>query len=155
MAYKNPYPTVDAIIYSIELKKILFIKRKNPPFEGQFALPGGFVDYGESVEHACVREVKEETSLDITKIYLFGVYSDPERDPRFHTMSTVFLAPVKGFEKAKAADDAADLEIIDFEKAISLKLAFDHSKIIKDFFSFLDNPGLFLKDRMPYHVDIP
>ena len=84
--FKNPIPTVDIII-ELEGKGIILIKRKNPPYG--WAIPGGFVDYGESLENAAMREAKEETSLDIELIKQFHTYSDPKRDKRFHTISTV------------------------------------------------------------------
>ncbi|MFA6221553.1 MAG: NUDIX hydrolase [Desulfomonilaceae bacterium] len=128
LVYRNPLPTVDIII-RIQGGFIL-IKRKNPPFG--WALPGGFVDYGESVENAAVREAKEETSLDITDLKLLGVYSAPERDPRRHTISTVFTA--RGHGAPEAGDDAIQIQV--FNKDILPKeLAFDHLKILQDFFS--------------------
>jgi len=149
MIYKNPAPTVDAIIYSKHDDKLLLIKRKNQPFKGYWALPGGFVDYGESVENACIRESLEETSMKISHIYLFGVYSDPDRDPRGHSMSTVFLAPIEDFKGAKAADDAEDLKIFRFDELSALKIAFDHSKIISDFLKFLKDPESYIRKRLP------
>src|SRR3989304_1636029 len=86
---KNPFPTVDIII-EIEGKGIVLIRRKNPPYG--WAIPGGFVDYGESIENAAVREALEETSLKVELLRQFHVYSSPDRDPRFHTISTVFTA---------------------------------------------------------------
>ena len=103
--YRNPFPTVDIII---EINGgIVLIERKNPPYG--WALPGGFVDYGESLEQAARREAKEETSLTITNLRLLGCYSDPQRDARMHTISTVFAA--KGTGTPMAADDAANLAI--------------------------------------------
>jgi len=87
--YKNPTPTVDAIIQ--KNSQILLVKRKKEPFKGYLVLPGGFVNEGERVEDAVKREIKEETSLDIELIDILGVYSEPERDPRGHIMSTVFI----------------------------------------------------------------
>ena len=100
--YRNPFPTVDIII---ELESgILLIERRNIPFG--WALPGGFVDYGESLESAAVREAREETSLDISDLRLLGCYSDPARDDRMHTISTVYIA--KGHGIPRAADDASE-----------------------------------------------
>ncbi len=125
--YKNPLPTVDIII---ELKdKIVLIYRKNPPYG--WALPGGFVDYGETLEFAAIREAKEETNLDIEISYLLGCYSDPERDPRFHTITTVFVAKGKGEPKAK--DDAKIVRLFDLKEIPWEELAFDHAKILKDY----------------------
>jgi O-acetyl-ADP-ribose deacetylase (regulator of RNase III)/ADP-ribose pyrophosphatase YjhB (NUDIX family) len=133
---RSPFVTVDAII---ELEGgIVIIKRKNPPFG--WALPGGFLDYGESLEHAAIREAKEETSLEISEVVQLHTYSDPKRDPRFHTIGTVFIARGKG--KPCAADDAADLKIIRFEDLDKIDFAFDHKKIIRDYFAFKKKPAL-------------
>jgi len=125
--YRHPLPTVDIII--LVKGAIVLIKRKNPPFG--WALPGGFVDYGESLEAAAVREAKEETSLYIELVSQMGAYSDPKRDPRFHTITYVFLARADG--EPKAADDARDIGIFD-RASIPKDLAFDHGKILEDFF---------------------
>jgi len=126
----GPFPTVDAII---EIDGgIVLIQRSNPPFG--WALPGGFVDYGESLEDAVVREAKEETGLDITRVKQFHIYSDPKRDPRFHTIGTVFIACAKG--KPKAGDDAAALKVVQPKEAVLLDLAFDHKKIIRDYLEY-------------------
>ena len=103
--YQNPIPTVDIIIETE--KGIVLIKRKNPPYG--WAIPGGFVDYGESLEEAAIREAKEETGLDVKLIKQFHTYSDPNRDPRQHTITTVYIAKAKG--TPKAGDDAADLGV--------------------------------------------
>ena len=95
--YQNPIPTVDIII-EIESKRIILIRRKNPPYG--WAIPGGFVDYGESLEKAALREAKEETNLDVELIRQFHTYSDPKRDPRHHSISTVYIAKGKGKPKA-------------------------------------------------------
>jgi len=124
--YKNPFPTVDIII---ELEEgIVLIERKNPPFG--WALPGGFVDYGESLENAAIREAKEETSLEIHTLQLLGCYSDPSRDDRMHTISTVFVATGNGIPQA--ADDAAALKIFSPDQ-LPDKLCFDHGKILSDY----------------------
>lgn len=125
--YKNPIPTVDIII---EMDGgIVLIERKNPPYG--WAIPGGFVDYGESVEETAVREAKEETSLNVKIVSLLGVYSDPNRDPRFHTISTVFVAEATG--QPKAADDAKQIGLFR-EQSLPEELAFDHAKILNDYF---------------------
>jgi len=130
--YKNPVPTVDIII---EIQRedgkegIVLIKRKNPPHG--WAIPGGFVDYGESLEEAAVREAKEETSLDVQLKKQLHTYSDPDRDPRQHTISTVFVASARG--RPKAEDDAQEIGIFTKEE-INFSLAFDHNKILTDYF---------------------
>lgn len=125
--FKNPIPTVDIII---EINGgIVLIKRKNPPFG--WALPGGFVDYGESLEDAAIREAREETSLDIKLVRQFHTYSDPNRDERFHTISTVYIAKAKG--EPKAADDAKEIGIFT-EDNLPSPIAFDHEKILNDYF---------------------
>ena len=126
----GPFTTVDAII-EIE-GGIVVIERSNPPFG--FALPGGFVDFGESLEDAVKREAKEETGLDIMHLKQFHTYSDPDRDPRFHTIGTVFIAKAKG--KPKAGDDAAGLKIIKLSEIEKLSFAFDHKKILQDYLRF-------------------
>lgn len=130
MERKKPLITVDGIILN-ENGKILLIKRKNNPFKDLWALPGGFVEYGEKVEDAVLREIKEETGLDVEIVKLFGVYSDPERDPRGHTISVVFHCKIVGGD-LKGADDAKEAKWFKFKD--DLKLAFDHLKILKDFF---------------------
>lgn len=126
----GPFSTVDALI---EIDGgVVLIKRKNPPFG--WALPGGFVDYGESLEDAVVREAKEETNLTLTEIKQFHTYSDPKRDPRFHTIGTVFIAKAKG--KPQAGDDAGDLKIVKLSEIAKLDLAFDHKKILEDYIEY-------------------
>ena len=126
--YRNPVPTVDLII-ELEGGGIVLIERKNEP--RGWALPGGFVDYGETVEAAAVREAKEETSLDVTLVRQFHVYSDPRRDPRRHTLTVVFLARASGTPRAD--DDAAGIGV--FTRAtIPAALCFDHAEILEDYF---------------------
>ncbi len=127
--YKNPSLTVDCIIE--KENQVLLISRKNYPFG--YSLPGGFVEYGESVEQAVIRETKEETGLDIVEPKLFGVYSDPKRDPRSHTVSVIFYAKANG--KAVAADDALGLDFFDFDN-LPEPIVFDHLKILKDYNEF-------------------
>jgi 8-oxo-dGTP diphosphatase len=124
--YKNPFPTVDIII---ELDYgIVLIERKNPPFG--WALPGGFVDYGESLESAAIREAREETSLEVSDLRLLGCYSDPSRDDRMHTISTVFIATGSGIPQA--ADDAATLHVFPLDN-LPEQLCFDHAQILSDY----------------------
>jgi len=132
--YKNPFPTVDIII---ELNNgIVLIQRRNPPFG--WAIPGGFIDYGESAEAAAIREAKEETSLDVEIISLLGVYSNPKRDPRYHTISSVFRARSKGLPLP--ADDAIDAGVFNQEH-LPVELAFDHHKILMDYFNKMERLG--------------
>ena len=126
---KNPFPTVDIII-ELEEKGIVLVRRKNPPYG--WAIPGGFVDYGESTEDAAVREALEETSLHVELLRQFHVYSSPDRDPRFHTISTVFIASAKGIPIA--ADDAME-EGIFTKESLPDEIIFDHRKILDDYFN--------------------
>ncbi len=124
--YRNPVQTVDIII---EIgNKIILIERRHEPFG--WAIPGGFVDYGESLEDAARREAKEETSLDVTLKCLLGVYSSPRRDPRRHTISAVYIASAKG--RPEAADDAKNLGLFTLN-AVPADMAFDHAEILADY----------------------
>lgn len=128
----TPLVAVDAVILWNNKQDIVLIRRKHPPFQGELALPGGFVEVGETVEHACIREAREETNIKIKIIKLIGVFSDSKRDPRGHNISIAFLGePLTENEKPIALDDAAALEIIPLTKFSPLKLAFDHKDIIK------------------------
>ena len=122
----TPLLTVDAIILIDD--KVLLIERKNEPLG--WALPGGFVDVGETVENALKREVKEEVSLDVTDMSLFGVYSDPSRDSRGHTVSIVYHAQTTG--QAAAADDAKAVKLFGINE-LPENIAFDYSTILSDF----------------------
>ena len=127
MVYKNPIPTVDIII---ELESgVVFIKRANPPFG--WALPGGYVDYGESLEEAACREALEETGLKIELLGQFHTYSDPLRDTRQHNISTVFIAKAKG--QLQPGSDAKMAEVF---TAPPQPLVFDHAIILKDYLNW-------------------
>jgi len=126
--FQNPIPTVDIII-EIEFKGIILIKRKNLPYG--WAIPGGFVDYGEPLEEAAVREAKEETNLDVKLMRQFHTYSDPKRDLRHHSISTVYIA--RGEGKPTAKDDAIEIGIFN-ESNLPDEIVFDHCKILMDYF---------------------
>jgi len=126
--YRNPFLTVDIII-RVTRGTVVLIERKNPPYG--WALPGGFVDYGESLEVAAWREAREETGLEVEDLEQFRVYSDPHRDPRHHTVSVVFAALGKG--TPKAADDAKSVKVFRIDE-LPANLAFDHARILADYF---------------------
>lgn len=129
----TPLLAVDTIIRLLDHdNKIVLIERKNPPYG--WALPGGFVDVGERLEVAAVREAKEETSLDVELVALLGIYSDPARDPRGHTITPVYIANANG--EPVAADDAKNVLVLDAEN-IDRPLAFDHELIISDYRQYL------------------
>ena len=123
---RTPYLTVDGII--VKDKKILLVERRYPP-EG-WALPGGFVEYGEKTEDAVKREVMEETGLEVKKVRLFGVFSDPERDPRIHTVSVVYVCDTEG--DPSSGSDAKKVMFFDLEH-LPERIAFDHRKIIEQY----------------------
>jgi 8-oxo-dGTP diphosphatase len=133
----NPAPAVDFIISKDDNSKILLVRRKNDPFKGMLSIPGGFINEGETAENAMIREAKEETSLVVEPIAILGVYSDPQRDPRMHTISVTFITRiVQGSENAR--DDAAALQWINIEDELdgliqSQQIAFDHSKILNNY----------------------
>ena len=139
-SYRNPLVTVDLII---ELEgKIILVERKNPPLG--WALPGGFVDYGESLEQAALREAREETGLEVSLIEQFYTYSDPGRDPRHHTITTVYLAMAQG--QPRAGDDAAALGM--FTRAqLPAPIVFDHRTILEDYFNHIDGRSKRRSDR--------
>lgn len=128
MKFKSPNLTVDGIIFRDNT--ILLIKRKNNPFKGKWALPGGFVEYGETTEKAVIREIFEETGLNTKIKSLLGVYSDPNRDPRGHTVSVVYILEVLD-GTLKGGDDASEAKF--FQENQLPELSFDHEKIIKDY----------------------
>ena len=133
MLYKNPIPTVDIIIETE--KGIVLIDRANPPFG--WALPGGYVDYGESLEEAACREALEETGLEIDLLGQFHTYSDPLRDTRQHNISTVFIAKAKGH--LKPGSDAKAVQVFSDPPQ---SLVFDHAIILKDYFQWRDGNSI-------------
>jgi 8-oxo-dGTP diphosphatase len=126
---RNPVPTVDAIIEVPD--GIVLIRRLHPP--PGWALPGGFVEYGETVAAAAVREAHEETGLHISLTELFNVYSDPKRDPRRHTIAVVFIATATGVPVG--GDDAAEARVFTVD-TLPTPLAFDHARILEDYFRY-------------------
>jgi ADP-ribose pyrophosphatase YjhB (NUDIX family) len=144
--HRNPSPTVDVAV--IDGERILLVKRGRNPFKDNWALPGGFVEYGEAVEEAAAREILEETGVHIKLEAILGVYSDPRRDPRGHTITTVFIArPVAG--EPVGGDDAAEAFWVDLKSLDGEMLAFDHSKIVEDLIQWLLENSTFWssKDR--------
>jgi 8-oxo-dGTP diphosphatase len=133
MAYRNPAPTVDIIVEMRDRPDlpIVLIERLHEPFG--WAIPGGFIDYGEAAEIAGKREAMEEIGLEIELVELLGVYSDPERDPRQHTMSVVYIATATG--DPKAGDDAKQVHIVNLWE-IPANLCFDHGKILADYVKY-------------------
>lgn len=132
--HKNPTPTVDTIIQ--KGTKVLLVERKKDPFKQMMVLPGGFINEGERAEDAAIREVKEETSLDIVLDNILGVYSDPSRDPRGHIMSTVFIGKISDKSDKKepiAGDDAATTKWVDLASIEEEQFGFDHKKILMDY----------------------
>jgi 8-oxo-dGTP diphosphatase len=127
MRPETPALTVDCVIFHDT--SVVLIKRANEPFKGQYALPGGFVEIGETVEQACARETFEETGLCAKNLKLIGVYSRPDRDPRGHTVTIAFLADAD-ISEMKAGSDAAQVELVkNWREAL---IAFDHKKIIAE-----------------------
>lgn len=129
---ETPFVSVDGIIELYDqdvLRGIVLIERKNPPFG--WALPGGFIDIGETVESALKREMREEISLDVDISHLLGIYSDPNRDTRFHSISSTFVCRAEGVPVA--ADDAKTVKVVSVEMALSMPLAFDHHNMIRDY----------------------
>ncbi len=127
--YRNPTPTVDVVVYAPG-RGVLLVERSNPP--AGWALPGGFVDYGETLEHAAIREAREETGLDVVLTGLLGVYSDPARDARMHTLSVVYVAQATDLATLSAGDDARTARFFPLD-ALPGEIAFDHSHILADF----------------------
>jgi 8-oxo-dGTP diphosphatase len=128
MEHRQPSLAADCVVFDPQ-GRLLLIRRKNPPFQGRYALPGGFVEYGETTEQAAARELTEETGLHAVTLSLIGVYSDPDRDPRGHVVSIAYRVSVSDFVP-EAADDAAQATFVaDWE---GQTLAFDHNKIVSD-----------------------
>lgn len=143
----NPSPTADVVIYHHD-RGIVLVERGNEPFG--MALPGGFVDMGETVEQAAVREMKEETGLDVELLGVLGVYSDPKRDPRFPTMTTTFVGQVANPDAICAGDDAAKAAFFPLDN-LPTPLCFDHAKAVEHFRQFLAGQ----RPLLPCAEDIP
>lgn len=135
MTQTGPALTVDCVVFDAA-GRLLLIRRKHAPFAGQYALPGGFVEVGETVAEAALRELKEETGIEGEVIRLIGVYSDPGRDPRGHTVSAAFLVRTNA-NAARAGDDAAGAEFVSDWRAQTL--AFDHACIVGDALKLLQS----------------
>ena len=130
----TPLLAADAIIELVNEDNqisIVLIERKNPPYG--WAIPGGFVDVGETVEHAAIREAKEEVCLDVKLTCLLGVYSDPARDARGHTVTAIYIATANGVPQA--ADDAKSVKLFNID-ALPIELAFDHDAVLKDYLKY-------------------
>ena len=126
---RSPLIAVDAIIVKDDC--VVLIQRKNSPFKDHYALPGGFVEVGEFVEEALVREVKEETGLDVQVERFSGIYDDPKRDPRGHIISLAYVCRIVGGE-LRAGTDAKDVRCFPIKEVEKMELAFDHAKILRD-----------------------
>ena len=142
--YKNPIPTVDVILQ--KGSEVLLIKRKNEPFKDHLALPGGFVNQGEKVETAALREVSEETSLEIEPVDILGVYSDPKRDPRRHILTVVFIGIIlKSVSNPK--DDSSAIQWIQLDDIQKKDIAFDHKQILSDYIQWRKTGGTFWSSK--------
>jgi len=138
--YKNPIPTVDAIIQNSS--SILLVKRVKDPYKNLFGLPGGFVNEGETIEEAIVREVYEETSLEVHPIEILGVYSDPTKDPRGHMLTVVFIVlVVRG--NPTTGDDINEISWMPINKINDIDIAFDHKLIINDYLKWKKEGGTY------------
>jgi 8-oxo-dGTP diphosphatase len=138
--YRNPTPTADIILQRDS--KILMVRRRKDPFKGQLALPGGFINEGETAEEAARREAIEETTLEVEPIEILGVYSDPKRDPRKHIMSIVFVGIIVGGSD-KAGDDAESIEWVELGTIEKQEIAFDHAQILWDYKKWKTSDGTF------------
>jgi 8-oxo-dGTP diphosphatase len=136
MNTKRPSLAVDCVVFDFR-GRLLLIRRRNPPFQGRYALPGGYVEYGETTEHAAARELAEETGLVAVNLSLIGIYSNPHRDPRGHVVSIAYDVAVAGYD-LRAGDDAADAAFV--ANWQDLDLAFDHRDIVEDAIYTRSNP---------------
>ena len=146
--YKNPIPTVDTIIDNNS--RVLFIKRVKEPFECKMVFPGGFIKIGETVEEAAIREVMEETSVEVDLDHILGVYSDPNRDPRGHIMSTVFIGKISPNSQNKepiAGDGASSIKWVDIKDIDKEDFGFDHKNVLKDYIEWKNSKQTFWSSR--------
>jgi 8-oxo-dGTP diphosphatase len=142
--YRNPVPSVDIILQ--KGSEILLVKRKNEPFKDQLALPGGFVNEGEAVENAAIREAIEETSLEIEPIDILGVYSDPKRDPRRHVLTVVFVGTILN-GTPNPRDDSSEIKWVRLDDIQKTNLAFDHKQILSDYIEWRRAGGTFWSSK--------
>lgn len=152
-APKGPKLTVDAWTRD-RRGRILLVRRGRPPFQGQWALPGGFCEVGETTEESCEREVREETGVEVRVGGVRGVYSDPKRDPRGHTVSVLYDAVAVG-GKARGGDDAAEARWFSRRGLVKLELAFDHGRIVREQLSRHPPPGRVTPRRAPRKAPRP
>lgn len=138
--HSNPTPTVDVILQRDS--NVLMIRRKNDPFKDCLALPGGFVNEGETIEEAMKREALEETSLEVEPVEILGAYSDPKRDPRKHIVTVVFVGIIVG-GNSKPGDDAASIEWVKIDDIQRQQIAFDHAQILRDYSQWKNSGGTY------------
>jgi 8-oxo-dGTP diphosphatase len=138
--HSNPTPTVDVILQRDS--NVLMIRRKNDPFKDCLALPGGFVNEGETIEEAMKREALEETSLEVEPVEILGAYSDPKRDPRKHIVTVVFVGIIVG-GNSKPGDDAASIEWVKIAEIQRQQIAFDHAQILRDYSQWKNSGGTY------------
>jgi 8-oxo-dGTP diphosphatase len=140
----QPAVTVDVIVEEVD--SLVLIRRRKDPYKGMLALPGGFVEYGETIETAALREIKEETSLEVRLTDILGVYSDPTRDPRGHVLSVVFVARQEA-GKLRKGDDASSADWYSLKRATRMDLAFDHGRIIEDYAQWKTKKGTYWQTK--------
>ena len=144
--YRNPVPTINAIIHN-KKNQILFIKRTQEPFKNYLSLPWGFINYGEKAEDALRRKVKEETSLNIEPLEILGVYSDPNRDPRGHVLSTVFICLIVDDSDGKDGKCSGEICWIKLNEIDGNAYSFDHKIIIEDYLKWRSNNSTYWSSK--------
>ncbi len=145
--HRNPLPTIDAIIHN-NLNQVLLIRRKDNPYKNHLSLPGGFVNYGEKVEEALKREIKDKVSLNIEPLEILGVYSDPIRDPRDHIMSIVFICLNMDDINGKNCDNMTEMHWINLTDLGNYNLAFDHKIILQDYCKWRDQNSTYWSSKI-------